>query len=169
MKMSLSTIYNIKSIYHDRDYEVFTVLAGVRQYNDKNVPISQPRGLPHDVSAIVKEESERCGADGHSHSYLTFAELEEYAKEHGQVTYSGLITPEAKEKLEKEGDLPQEWCQGSSDKSLVWAEWKAPFKGLQNLIGAMESHMRDEMWIWRSDPLTLEQKNNFRIVFWFDN
>lgn len=161
--------YNIHSIYRHRDYELFTILAGVRQYNDKNIPISKPRGLPHDVSDVVKAESDRWDSDGHSHSYLSYAELEEYAKETGQVTYSGLITPEAKKALEKDGDLPKEWCQGSTDKTLVWAEWKAPFTGLQDLLKAMEARMRDELWIWGNDPIPAEKKLDFRIVFWFDN
>ena len=163
------TEYNLKSIYHDRDYELFTVLAGVRQYNDKNVPISKPKGLPRDASKVVKESSADYGADGHSHSFLTYAEIEDYANDVGSVVYSGLITPEAAKKLEKDGELPQEWCQGSTDKTLVWAEWKAPFASLQKLLKKMEERMRDELWIFNDNPIETEKKNDFRIVFWFDN
>lgn len=55
-----------------RNYELFGRLAGVRggHYRD-------PLGLPEDVTRLVKEESERWGPDGHSHSYIS---LEEYKK-----------------------------------------------------------------------------------------
>ncbi len=38
--------------YHGRDYRLFGVLAGVRDYSVK--PISEPRGLPKDVSEHVR-------------------------------------------------------------------------------------------------------------------
>lgn len=66
-----------KRIYHERNYSFFALLANVR--NDACVkPISEPRGLPDDVSEIVKKVSNYWGCDGHSHSYYTLEELLEY-------------------------------------------------------------------------------------------
>lgn len=163
------TKYKVQPIYHDRDYELFSVLAGVRKYNDKNVPISLPRGLPRDASDVVKAESMNWGVDGHSHSYLSYAEIEDYKKDVGQVVHSGLVSAEDAIKLEKDGILPTEWCQGSSDKTKVWVEWKEPFVRLDELLEKMEERMRDELWIWKDKEITPEQKNDFRVVFWFDN
>lgn len=64
------------SFYHDRNYALFGVLARVR---DRSVtPIAKPRGLPEDVSPEVEARSDYYGVDGHSHSWLTLAELLAY-------------------------------------------------------------------------------------------
>ncbi len=42
------------------------------------VPISEPRGIPENVSEQVKSEADRWDGDGHSHSWLTIAELLAY-------------------------------------------------------------------------------------------
>lgn len=58
--------------YVDRNYVLFALLAGVR--NNDQEPISEPRGLPKDVSPEVLAEAEHWGRDGHSHSWLTVDE-----------------------------------------------------------------------------------------------
>lgn len=63
-----------KEYYNGRNYSLFAMLADVRN-RDGLIPFSQPRGLPADVSAIVKEASDSWDSDGHSHSYFTAAEL----------------------------------------------------------------------------------------------
>lgn len=55
-----SLFYRVRS----RDYGFFAALANVRG------PGMRPKGLPPDVSAVVKREAERWGVDGHSHSWL---------------------------------------------------------------------------------------------------
>lgn len=75
-----------KSFYHDRNYNLFAILADVRngcgfagiRTGEGFEPISNPRGLPIDVSKEVKREFEAYGTDGHSHSYFTVKELMEY-------------------------------------------------------------------------------------------
>lgn len=59
--------------FGDRNYQVFGFLAGVRQRLIP--PISQPRGLPADVSASVKASAADWDLDGHSHSWLSLEEL----------------------------------------------------------------------------------------------
>jgi len=63
--------------YVDLDFSpfgTFGFLADVRNYSAVP-PISQPRGLPDDVSSEVPERDETWGSDGHSHSWLSVAEL----------------------------------------------------------------------------------------------
>jgi hypothetical protein len=72
--------------YRNRNYDLFTILADVRNrrgfagcvtgtgFN----PISVPRGIPEDASPEVKRESDHWDGDGHSHSWLTIAELKAY-------------------------------------------------------------------------------------------
>lgn len=74
------------AFYHDRNYELFSILADVRngrgfagiKTGEGFVPIADPRGLPDDVCDEVRAEAESWGGDGHSHSHLTVAELMAY-------------------------------------------------------------------------------------------
>lgn len=61
----------------DRNYLLFAILANVRnQYNIQ--PISQPKGLPKDVSHEVKKQNDEENGDAHTRSWLTLKELLEY-------------------------------------------------------------------------------------------
>jgi hypothetical protein len=67
-----------EQFYNDRNYILFTVLAGVRDNNQAIQTISSPRGVPHDVSSEWKEQVDSWAGDGHSHSWLSFRELYEF-------------------------------------------------------------------------------------------
>jgi hypothetical protein len=74
--------------YHEHNYTLFAMLAGVRNYHD--LPsIAPPRGLPEDLSTDLQDIAEErteyeiadrlygCGWLGdHSHSWLTVAEID---------------------------------------------------------------------------------------------
>lgn len=66
--------YKQVPLWDDRDYNLFAILASVRNYNDIE-PISEPRGIPHDISYEVLKELTKWGEDAHSISYLTLQEL----------------------------------------------------------------------------------------------
>ena len=57
-----------------QDYELFAKMAGVRNYTEIK-PISLPKGLPEDISYVVRRASEDWGSDGHSHSWLCSDEI----------------------------------------------------------------------------------------------
>jgi len=72
-----------ESYYHERNYDLFAILAGVRNgvafagsptspypEGEKFKPIDEPRGLPPEVSEVVAKQSARWGEDGHSHSFV---------------------------------------------------------------------------------------------------
>ena len=64
-----------------RDYRLFAILANVRNYEEFNIkPISEPRGLPLDVSVLAKASSDGWDSDGHSHSWISCAEIEDIAQ-----------------------------------------------------------------------------------------
>ena len=52
-----------------RDYNFFAALAGVRGFGP------DPKGLPDDVSPLVREEAESWSSDGHSHSWYSAEEF----------------------------------------------------------------------------------------------
>lgn len=61
-----------------RDYELFAVLAGVR--NDRGIiPIAEPRGLPDDTDSMFAAYAEAYDVDGHSHSWLTLDEIRAFS------------------------------------------------------------------------------------------
>lgn len=59
-----------------RSYLLFSKMAGVRGSEN---PISLPKGMPSDLSAISELDYNLWGADGHSHSWLDAGEIEELA------------------------------------------------------------------------------------------
>ena len=68
-------------IYIPRDYQLFTVLANVRneyKYTKKLKVIADPKGLPDEFSYRFEKMLAEWEGDGHSHSWLTFRELEKY-------------------------------------------------------------------------------------------
>ena len=68
-----------KTWYSDRNYELFSILAGVRGNQE---PIDEPRGLPGDMSpevaALQGYMPDDISLGDHSHSWLTLAELQAY-------------------------------------------------------------------------------------------
>lgn len=61
--------------YRGRNYYLFNILGGVRDYNDSVKQIAPLRGVPDDASDSYKFMVEQWHGDGHSHSYYTLEEL----------------------------------------------------------------------------------------------
>lgn len=61
--------------YTGRNYYLFSVLAGVRDYNDNIKKLAEPKGIPEDASFGYKTVVKQWNGDGHSHSYFTLEEL----------------------------------------------------------------------------------------------
>ena len=58
-----------------RDYEVFTIIAGVRGCHTVD-PISEPKGLPEDLTYMTRFDANYWESDGHSHSWLNLREIQ---------------------------------------------------------------------------------------------
>lgn len=77
--MSVQTFRDLKlaedqypRLFHrarERNYNFFAELAGVRG------PGPEPKGLPDDVSPLVKEDADGWDVDGHSHSWYSAEEF----------------------------------------------------------------------------------------------
>lgn len=115
--------------YHGRDYNLFAILADVRngrgfagiKTGEGFVPIAEPRGIPDDACHEYKEVAERYGSDGHSHSYFTVAELLAY--DWTQVTcLQGWVDPKNFEEFERwkkrGGEGPSEYCGAVMGQSI---------------------------------------------------
>jgi hypothetical protein len=171
--------------FHDRNYELFAILADVRnsEGDERLQPIVDPRGLPADVSDAVGTSSEEWGIDGHSHSYLTVAEILAFDWDQ-MATLSGLFRDDG-----DDGDDPR-WINGGR------AEWVQNFAGTyhelppnvgsycQGVWGpSADKYKRvtwtqpyyrcasDDWWgtVTRAARLSKGSLDDVRLVFWFDN
>lgn len=107
--------------YSGRNYDLFAVLADVRNgygfagspTGDRIEPIADPRGVPDDASKRWVKYVERWGADLHSTSYFTLAELEAampLLTQHQRKT--GVLSEREYLRVRDEGGLPQQWSGG---------------------------------------------------------
>jgi hypothetical protein len=112
-----------------RNYDLFAMLANVRNgygfagcdTGDGFVPIlgreNPQRGLPQDASDFVKARAYEWGEDGHSHSYLTVAELKAYDWDQ-ETAHRGYVN--AREYIEyKEKGSPDSYCGGVSGSGVI--------------------------------------------------
>lgn len=164
--------WELVPIYDRRDYALFSILADVRNHSN-NVPISKPKGIPDDCSKVTRKEIDYWGVDGHSHSYLTLRELLEYLETYSTVKYSGKVSKEQAEDLDKYGIKPDSWCQGTNNPEYVYREWTERNNVLDALIDGLKKRVCDEFWIydWEKDKEAKIRRlmDKVRIVFWFDN
>ncbi len=65
-------------IYISRNYLLFSILAGVRDNGKGIVKVSEPRGLPIDVSEEIRLLSDEEGLNAHHHSWLLVSEVLDY-------------------------------------------------------------------------------------------
>ena len=142
--------------YDDRDYDLFGMLANVRNgtWSEPVIPISLPKGLPKDVSKFVNEKANEWNLDGHSHSFLTLEELEKYEWKK-KVKMERYVTKEQKKEYDEKGIKPDSYALYISDGVLL--EWDAeiyPKYFVEEVIPQLQA---------------LKKFGEVRIVFWFDN
>lgn len=66
----------------ERNYSLFTMLAGVRDRGEGITPISLPRGLPDDMSSTLRQaiRDQRVHLGDHSFTWLSDSDLLEYGQ-----------------------------------------------------------------------------------------
>ena len=105
----------------DRNYDLFSMLADVRnghgfagcETGEGFEPLADPRGIPEDASPAMRAKAAEYGADGHSHSWATLAELQAYfSKERGTRRIGFVDMPEYLRF--KEDGKPNSWSGGVS-------------------------------------------------------
>jgi hypothetical protein len=173
--------------YRGRNYDLFAILAGVRNYNDIQ-PISEPRGLPDDVCKPIKKESDAWDCDGHSHSYLTLKELLNFDWEQGYLA-TAVMGHQEFDRWDKKS-CPDSYCRGISGANVVDIS-QAEYGRLKSLgqldptityaiqvtwKDSYKDAVKDGEFFKKTIPrlkdLMREQDlrpEDIRIVFWFDN
>lgn len=167
--------------YDGRNYDVFAVLADVRNYDGRLKPIDQPRGLPDDVSHEIKQESDNYGIDGHSHQWLDLDEVLNYDWE--QVVRHKGVVGEAGFKEWISFGYPKSWSGGVgghgvehvsvTDMALIVSCQKARQEG-KAYFTKVEW---DTPYSWSCKDFVDRMKEvkkavgdaPCRLVFWFDN
>lgn len=152
----------------NRNYSLFSTLAGVRDYSGLMVPVSEPKGLPQDICDYVKEAHRNWECDAHSISWLTLKELKDYQAEQPVIKYTGLLSPEQLKEFDDNGTLPTSWCQGTNQEGYERRNWEMQNHTLIPLIDLMSKRIFDLIqYDW--EDYSKENDENIRIVFWFDN
>lgn len=184
--------YELVDIYDGRNYSLFAILAGVRNGSgfagcdtgDPVKPISEPKGLPSDVSDILKKESDSWDSDGHSHSYFTLKELKDFDWSQ-KIRHRGFVNPEEYKSFMENGK-PSGWCGGVSGTKVIHIppqemqqrikknhfppgdsfycqiEWEETFGEATSFDDCIKK-LESLAW-WNED-----RYDKVRIVFWFDN
>lgn len=179
-----------KSINIDRNYDLFSMLANVRngygfagvKTGEGFIPISEPKGVPSNCSNEYIEKVSDWDGDGHSHSWLTLKEIKDF--DWGQISIKqGIISLDEYEKLEKSGEKPSSWSGGISGQNIVIVECDEADKFLldRSKTGEKRIYVRYRWSILYSDHASRFLNNivpelenmgdheNVRIVFFFDN
>ena len=73
-----------------RNYEMFAILFGVRNYSAWT-PVAADRGFPDDADYSTKEEYQHWEGDAHSASWVTWAELEAVDENSETPGYDGWV------------------------------------------------------------------------------
>lgn len=155
-------------LHGDRNYTLFTTLAGVRDYTNETIPVSEPKGVPDDACDYVKKENERWDTDGHSHSWLTLKELKDYQSVNRKIKRTGLLSPVQLVEFDNNNILPESWCQGTNMEGYERREWEDTNNSLIPLIEKLQKRAHELMqYDWQPYDVTNDEK--IRIVFWFDN
>jgi len=140
-----------------RDYELFTILAGVRETGGIT-PIAFPKGFPSDASAIVKIMESNLGEDAHSHSFLTLRELNESIYSRETPIRAWINEEDKKDIVDGKGKFI--YYKDYQDDDYVYAEWSD--EPNQNFLSVLENLER------MKNMRRIIDDSDIRIVFWFD-
>jgi len=178
-------------LYDGRNYALFSILANVRNHPEWGrvrgrgyEPISYPKGLPDDVSDLVYEKSDEYGCDGHSHSYLTARDLNNYDWNKTSVV-CGVVDMEQYVAFKKNGS-PSAYCGDVGGQMVVKVtnEQMNELIADPSLVSKGKSYYTKVCWTelykesagnfydWslsKLNELAGDDPDSVRIVFWFDN
>jgi hypothetical protein len=146
--------------YSDRDYDVFGILAGVREPDWPSISI--PRGLPGDVCLPTWQDWQSCG--GHTPSWLTFKEIKAYdwSVSIAKVAFTTLEEAKRVKETGARPDVSAKWA--ASAMGWVEVEWvETAEQAARRFLNAVIPRLEE---IAKSDGLTDDE---VRIVFWFDS
>ncbi|MFA5307303.1 MAG: hypothetical protein WC365_07690 [Candidatus Babeliales bacterium] len=147
----------VEEIPDDRHYDLFGLLAGVRNYVNAN-SISEPKGVPDTMGKKTEMSIEKYDMVGYGYSYLTITEIDDY--DWNQTFHDGRVST-----IDK-----------STGKALSKASYTNPDYVDKNkyelkYLDVVAKDLIPESWqkLFQKMRKLAEQygKDNVRIVFWF--
>jgi hypothetical protein len=110
-----------------RNYDLFAMLANVRNgrgfagvpTGEGFVPIALPRGIPEDASPEAAAFLDSFGPDGHSQTFLTLAELDDYDWDGQSTMIFGVVAADTYERLKAAGEAPRTYSGGITGHGIV--------------------------------------------------
>ena len=164
-----------ESFWDDRSYDTFAILADVRngygfagcKTGDGYRPIAAPRGVPHDVSPSILKAIEEYGEDGHSHSFLTVAEILAY--DWKQTTKrGGVITAHQYQWWREHGRGQPEggWSGGVSGPGIETVSEKQLQKLIMTGIVPINKEQPTERASMLDEPPAKDGKRYYTYVSW---
>jgi len=148
-----------------RDYLTFAVLANVRN-RDGITPISEPKGLPEDMSnglASLLEGRDFYLGD-HSFSWLTGLELLGYPL-YEEIVLERMVTAETAKDYRTTGALPQEWCSATNAPGWEPLQWSVPLSRYARLLCDIKEALQG-IRLGGAYPYEAARR---RVVFGFDS
>lgn len=132
--------------WNDRSYNVFSILANVRngrgfagvKTGEGFEPIAAGRGFPADASPEALEMSESYGVDGHSHTWVSLAEILDTEWQSKTTVLQGIV--EANE----------------------YVAWRKANEGLENPVGP-DSYCGG---VWGAKVRTISAEDAARMLDW---
>ena len=136
--------------FHDRNYNLFSILANVRngsgfagvKTGDGYEPISDCRGIPADASPEYQELVEQWNGDGHSHTWVTLDEILDPTWHNKKVTHCGVIPTEEYLKYRETGTRPRSWSSAVWGQSLTTIEESEADQQLASQGSITSTHVR---------------------------
>jgi hypothetical protein len=154
----------LKEVPGDRDYDIFGLLFGVRNYVNVRYPIAEQRGLPKYSDSEYKERKKYWGfdrfeEDSHSHTWISTDDILEYDFSHvSHDTRCTWFKDGINQKTKSGGNLKGIINQDTDERKHLW------ISGNEILESSYWKSFLQEM-----KELSNKYGNNgVRVVVWFD-
>lgn len=144
--------------YTERNYFLFSILAGVRNHNNPLTPILPVRGTPIDVSEIGARIIQEWGADAHTHSWFSTKELLSYPWNE-IVNLRGFVKTFDAIQWKNHQNPPSSWLYEPWNDYVTQLDWH---QSKASLCGGFVDDFLPKMPNYGSIEET-------RVVFFFDN
>lgn len=142
-------------IPRDRCYCAFDIMANTMRSNCNVIPISDPRGIPKDVSTEILKKLHDDKLGDHSYSYLYLYEL--LALDLDSVIEEQIMVKNQEAQTYREtGKIPKHYCSWTNDKEYEIITIKKSLKKAAWLIPKIIKKLN-----------TIGNSNDIRIVFGF--
>jgi len=168
--------------YDIRNYNVFAILANVRNDDGRCNPITLPKDLPIFCSDDVRALSDALGGIGHSHSFLTLKELLTCDWKGQKIKYCGYVNQNEYKLFKNTGNV-YSWYETTDEQNLKHITKQEMEKRLKNNDFDLDKNYYCKIK-WESTYYDIAEyfvdttipelqklgtPDNVRIVFWFDN